>query len=55
VRSAGPEPVTAACITKVDNKAILTIDKACGPECFGGTTCGTTRAHVERRDPAVRL
>ena len=36
------EPVTAACIAKVDNKAILTIDKACGPECFGGnTTCGS--------------
>jgi hypothetical protein len=36
------EPTTAAAIAKVDTKAILTIDKACGPECFGGnSTCGS--------------
>ena len=36
------DPATAACITKVDTKAILGIDKACGPECLNGnTTCGS--------------
>jgi hypothetical protein len=36
------DPATAAAIAKVDSKAILSIDKACGPECLGGnSSCGS--------------
>jgi len=36
------DPATAAAIAKVDGKAILSIDKACGPDCFSGNgTCGS--------------
>jgi hypothetical protein len=36
------DPATAAAIAKVDTKAILAVDKACGPECLGGNqTCGS--------------
>jgi hypothetical protein len=36
------DPLTASCIAKADGKAVLGIDKACGPECFGGNgTCGS--------------
>jgi hypothetical protein len=36
------DAVTSACIAKVDGKAILGIDKACGGECLGGNnTCGS--------------
>ena len=36
------DAVTAACIDKVDGKAILAVDKACGGECLGGNgVCGS--------------
>jgi hypothetical protein len=36
------DAVTAACIAKVDGKAILGVDKACGGECLNGNgTCGS--------------
>jgi hypothetical protein len=36
------DPVTAACVSNAETKAIVGIDKACGPECFfGNNTCGS--------------
>jgi len=36
------DPATASCVAKANSKAILGVDKACGPECFGGDlTCGS--------------